>query len=51
MGLASAAVLEGIRRGGEQGATVAYVGTIKPLYLSIGFREIYKCSEWLRKWS
>jgi predicted N-acetyltransferase YhbS len=51
MGLASAAVLEGIRRCGELGATVAYVGTDKPLYLSIGFQQIYNHSEWRREWT
>lgn len=51
MGLASAAVLEGIRRCGELGATGAYVGAIKPLYLSIGFRQIFNCSAWRREWS
>jgi len=50
MGLATAAVLEGIRRCGEQGATVAYVGAIKPVYLSMGFRQIYNRSVWRREW-
>ena len=49
MRLASTAVLEGIRRCGEQGATVAYVGAIRPIYLSIGFRQIYTCSAWRRE--
>ena len=51
MGLASAAVLEGIRRCGEQGATVACVGTTKPLYLSLGFRPAYSSSVWQREWT
>ncbi|MFC1737229.1 GNAT family N-acetyltransferase [Candidatus Hydrogenedentota bacterium] len=51
MGLASAAVLEGIRRCGELGATVAYVGAILPVYLSIGFRQIFNCSQWRREWT
>jgi len=50
MGLATAAVLEGIRRCGRQGATVAYVGAIRPLYLSMGFRQIYNCTAWRRQW-
>ena len=50
MGLASAAVLEGIRRCGQQGATVAYVGSNQPLYLSIGFQQIYNRSAWRREW-
>ncbi len=51
MGLASAAVLEGIRRCGQQGATVAYVGTNKRLYLSMGFQQIYNRSAWRREWT
>jgi len=50
MGTASAAVLESIRRCGELGATVAYVGTILPVYLSIGFRQIFNTSVWQREW-
>ena len=50
-GLATAAVLEGIRRCGQLGATVAYVGAIKPLYLSLGFRQIYNRSVWRRRWT
>ena len=50
-GLASTAVLEGIRRCGECGATVAYVGAVRPLYLSIGFQQLYSCSVWQREWS
>jgi GNAT superfamily N-acetyltransferase len=50
MGLASAAVREGIRRCGEQGATVACVGTDKPLYLSLGFRPVYRETVCKREW-
>jgi GNAT superfamily N-acetyltransferase len=50
-GLASAAVMEGIRRCGELGATVACVGSAKPLYLSLGFRQVYNRSAWQRLWS
>ena len=39
MGLGTAAVLEGIRRSGQEGAQVAYVGTDKPFYLAMGFRK------------
>ena len=46
MGLARIAVLEGIRRCGELGARDAYVGTDLPLYLSLGFEPIYRCSLW-----
>ena len=41
MGLGTAAVLEGIRRCGELGATVAYVGTARAFYLNIGFKKLY----------
>ena len=51
MGLASAAILEGIRRCGELGATVACVGAIRPIYQSIGFRQVYNGSAWRRAWS
>jgi len=51
MGLASAAVMEGIRRCGELGAMVACVGSAKPLYLSLGFRQVYNRSAWQRLWS
>ena len=50
MGLGRAAVLEGIRRCGEAGATAAYVGTAKPFYLSFGFHPIYNRSLWQREW-
>ncbi len=40
-GLGKAAVLEGIRRSGELGATVAFVGSDLPFYLAIGFTKIY----------
>jgi hypothetical protein len=46
MGLGRAAVLEGIRRCGELGATVAYVGTAMPFYLSFGFEWVYKTPVW-----
>ena len=50
MGLGRAAVLEGIRRCGQLGATVACVGTTKPFYLSFGFRRVYGSSVWQREW-
>jgi GNAT superfamily N-acetyltransferase len=51
MGLAGAAVIEGARRCAARGATVVYVGAILPLYVSLGFREIFNCSVWRRDWS
>ena len=47
-GLGSAAVLDSIRRCGEQGATVAYVGSDLPFYLSIGFRRLFTQNCWLK---
>jgi hypothetical protein len=39
-------VLEGIRRCSELGATVAYVGSNQPFYLSLGFDVIYTSECW-----
>lgn len=46
MGLGKAAVLEGIRRCGELGATVAYVGNDLAFYLALGFKVIYNSECW-----
>jgi GNAT superfamily N-acetyltransferase len=48
MGLGKAAVLEGIRRCGALGATVAYVGNDLPIYQSIGFKKVYVSECWLK---
>jgi len=48
-GLVRACVLEGIRRCGELGATVAYVGTDKPFYLSFGFGKLFTLNCWLKE--
>jgi predicted N-acetyltransferase YhbS len=48
MGLGRAAVLEGIRRGGELGASVAYVGSTQPFYLSFGFKKLFSLNCWLK---
>ena len=48
-GLARACVLEGIRRCGELGATVAYVGATKPFYLSLGFTRLFTANCWLKE--
>lgn len=48
LGLGKAAVLEGIRRCGELGAEVAYVGSDQPFYLSLGFDVIYNATCWLK---
>jgi GNAT superfamily N-acetyltransferase len=48
-GLGRAAVLEGIRRCGELGATVAYVGSDQNFYLSMGFRLLHNSQCWRRE--
>ena len=48
MGLGRAAVLEGIRRCGARGATVVYVGSDLPFYLSMGFDVIYTSDCWVK---
>ncbi len=50
LGLGEAAVLEAARRCGRAGATVAYVGTAMPFYLSFGFRPMLRLSVWQRSW-
>lgn len=46
LGLGRAAVLEGIRRCGLEGATVAYVGSDQPFYLALGFDVLYTARCW-----
>jgi GNAT superfamily N-acetyltransferase len=48
LGLGRAAVLEGVRRCGELGATVAYVGSNLPFYKAIGFEDLYVSQCWTR---
>ncbi len=48
MGLATAAVLEGIRRCKELGATCAHVAGMRPLYKSMGFSVIYSQRLWVK---
>ncbi|HET6429353.1 MAG TPA: GNAT family N-acetyltransferase [Phycisphaerae bacterium] len=48
-GLGTAAVLEAIRRCGALGATVACVGTTKPFYLSMGFKQVYATHAWRKE--
>ena len=48
MGLGKAAVLEGIRRCGELGADMAYVGNELPIYTAIGFKKIHTSECWLK---
>ncbi|MCU0485918.1 MAG: GNAT family N-acetyltransferase [Anaerolineales bacterium] len=48
MGLGKAAVLEGIRRCGTLGATVAYVGSDQAFYQAIGFKKVYLSECWVK---
>lgn len=48
MGLGKAAVMEGIRRCGAFGATMAYVGSDQGFYLSMGFKVIYTSQCWVK---
>jgi GNAT superfamily N-acetyltransferase len=48
LGLGKAAVLEGIRRCGKLGATVAYVGSDQPFYLSFGFKKLFTSNCWIK---
>lgn len=48
LGLGRAAVLEGIRRCRELGATVAYLGADQPFYRAIGFRRISTSECWVK---
>jgi predicted N-acetyltransferase YhbS len=49
MGLGKAAVLEGIRRCGELGAGVAFVGSDQFFYTAIGFKVVYKSNCWVKQ--
>jgi len=51
MGLGRAAVLEGVRRCGALGATVAYVGSDQPFYQALGFRVLFNTECWLKEWA
>lgn len=46
MGLGVAVVLEGIRRCGAEGATVAFVGSEQPFYLAMGFEKLFDIHLW-----
>lgn len=46
MGLGRAAVLEGIRRCGELGASAAYVGSDQAFYQALGFTHVYTSQCW-----
>ena len=48
MGLGKAAVWEGIRRCGVEGATVAYVGSDQEFYHAIGFKTLHYRNCWTK---
>lgn len=48
LGLGRAAVLEGIRRCGLLGATIAYVGSDQPFYQSLGFTKVFNSECWVK---
>lgn len=48
MGLGKAAVLEGVRRCRDLGATVAYVGSAQQFYLDLGFEVVYGYYPWVK---
>jgi GNAT superfamily N-acetyltransferase len=48
LGLGTAAVLEGIRRCGELGATVAFVGSGQEFYKGMGFKELCVQYAWTK---
>jgi predicted N-acetyltransferase YhbS len=48
LGLGRAAVLEGIRRCGALGATIAFVGSDQAFYQAIGFKKVYNQECWLK---
>jgi len=48
MGLGKAAVLEGIRRCGALGATVAFVGSDLPFYQALGFMKVFDSCCWVK---
>lgn len=50
MGLGTAVVLEGIRRCGMEGATIATVGSNQPFYTSRGFKKLFDIDLWAREW-
>lgn len=50
MGLGKAAVLEGIRRCNELGASVAYVGSDQLFYQALGFKKVFNSECWLKYW-
>lgn len=48
MGLGTVAVLEGVRRCAELGATMAFVGSERKFYRSMGFKKLYTQNCWIK---
>ena len=48
LGLATAVVLEGVRRTKELGASIAWVGADMPVYRNMGFEYVGRSTLWLR---
>ena len=48
LGLAKAALLEGIRRCRELGAGSIYVGSTQPFYQELGFKHLYTSRPWFK---
>ncbi len=51
LGLARAALYEGIRRCAELGARAAYVGSDLEFYQALGFRKIFTSRCWTKSWN
>jgi predicted N-acetyltransferase YhbS len=51
MGLGTAVVLEGVRRCGAEGATIAYVGSDQAFYRSMGFEMTCSQTPWKKRLS
>ncbi len=51
MGLGTAVVLEGVRRCGAEGATIAYVGSDQAFYKSMGFETTSSKTPWKKRLS
>ena len=49
MGVGTAAVMEGIRRCAEEGATVAFVGSEQPFYHTMGFEKLFNIPLWAKQ--
>jgi GNAT superfamily N-acetyltransferase len=49
IGAGTAVVLEGIRRCGEEGATVAFVGSEQRFYMSMGFKKLFGINLWTNR--